>query len=106
MHISGRQSTPLTNSNDPTSSLKRLLNIPNANISDNETNLPTSQNSINLLPPSAFAAFPSSIGADYSDNQSNLLDREHFRNVLLHLVQTNEQFIDIIHQACLSYSTQ
>ncbi|CAF0858819.1 unnamed protein product [Adineta ricciae] len=113
MHISGRQSTPLTNSNDPTSSLKRLLNIPNANISDNETNLPSSQNSINLLPPSAFAVFPSSAGADYSDNQfvaqtnpANVLNREHFRNVLLHLVKTNEQFVDIIHQACLNYSTQ
>ncbi|UJR36279.1 hypothetical protein I4U23_029009 [Adineta vaga] len=116
LRISGRQSTPITNSNvrsnDQTSSLKRLLNIPNQTVFDNESSLPSTQNSVNLLPPSAFATVSSSMGANYSDNQSvsqtypsNLLDREHLRNVLLHLVQTNDQFIDIIHQACLNHST-
>ncbi|CAF1122926.1 unnamed protein product [Adineta steineri] len=72
--------TPVTNSNeDPTLSLKRLLNI-------------SSQNELSL-PPSEF-------------KQSKPMNREHFQNVFLHLIQNNDEFLDIIHQACFSSSTQ
>ncbi|CAF1008663.1 unnamed protein product [Adineta steineri] len=71
--------TPVTNSNeDPTLSLKRLLNI-------------SSQNELSL-PPSEF-------------KQSKPMNREHFQNVFLHLIQNNDEFLDIIHQACFSSST-
>jgi hypothetical protein len=111
-------STPITMSNnntqDPTLSLKRLLNIPNPNGLDNETVLPQQQNPIKLIPPSAFEIKPSTppspIGAERSKNRLSqvnpLLNREQFRNVLLDLVQNNDHFLDIIHQACVTHSSQ
>jgi hypothetical protein len=110
-------STPVTNSNnteDPTLSLKRLLNIPNQNGLDNESVMTQQQNSINLLPPSAFesqpATPPSPIGAERSKNRLSqsyaTLNREHFRNILLDLVENNDHFLDIIHQACVTHSSQ
>jgi len=98
IHLTVQQSTPVINDNsnteDPTSSLKRLLNIPNPNGLE--------QQSLNLLPPSAFEAIPSSsIGAE-CDKQ---ITREHFRNVLLHLVRNSDHFYDIIHQACHTHQS-
>ena len=83
-----------SNSEDPTSSLKRLLNIPSPN---NESILP-SQQSINLLPPSAFHSI--------SHARDIQLDREHIRNVFLDLVQNNDQFVGIINQACYTHHSQ
>ncbi len=114
IHSTLQQSIPVINGNsnteDPTSSLKRLLNIPNPNGLDNEPVLSQQQQSIKLLPPSAFETIPtSSIGAErdkYSLSQIHPINREHFRNVLLHLVQNNDHFLDIIHQACLTHQSQ
>ena len=112
-----------TNSEDPTSSLKRLLNIrgqsglENLSLDDGPV-LPkqtTPQNLLDLMPPSAFepiAATPPSpvvaIGAErvkhrLSTQLNPIISREHFRNVLLHLVQNDEHFLDIIYQACLTH---
>ena len=71
-----------SNSEDPTSSLKRLLNISH----DNQ--------SINLIPPSAFET-PSSPPMNTEPNPY----RDYFRQIFLHLIQTNDQFFDKIHQA-------
>jgi len=115
IHLTVQQSIPVINGNsnteDPTSSLKRLLNIPNPNGLDNEpVSLQQQQQSINLLPPSAFETFPtSSIGAEHDKHnlsQIHPINREHFRNVLIHLVQNNDHFLDIIHQACLNHQLQ
>ncbi len=82
--------------------MKRLLNIPNPNGLDNEAVFPQQQ-SINLLPPSAFATNPSSsIGAECDKPRNH----EHFRNVLLHLVQNDDHFFNIIHQACHTHQSQ
>ena len=117
---------PLTNGNnnnnnteDPTSSLKRLLNIhgqnPLENLSlDDSSSLPQ-QNLLDLMPPSAFEPIPMApsspivaIGAERlkhraSNQVAPVMNREHFRNVLLHLVQNDDRFLDIIYQACLTY---
>jgi hypothetical protein len=67
------------------------------------------------MPPSAFepiTATPPSpvvaIGAERVKHRLSTqliptMNREHFRNVLLHLVQNDDHFLDIIYQACLSY---
>jgi hypothetical protein len=67
------------------------------------------------MPPSAFepiAATPPSpvvaIGAErvkhrLSTQSTPTMSREHFRNVLLHLIQNDDHFLDIIYQACLTY---
>ncbi|CAF4332790.1 unnamed protein product [Rotaria socialis] len=97
---SSRQTlTPIVNSNsssqDQTSSLKRLLNIQHQNDSEEK-------NPINLLPPSSFQLKSS---AD-TPNHLMPLNRSQFRDVLLDLVQNNDHFLDIIHQAVLNYSMQ
>jgi hypothetical protein len=113
-HLTGRQSTPVTNSNnpnDPTSSLKRLLNIPSQNGFDSELDLSPQKTSIDLLPPSAFESISRTLSSPECSQDNSpqtyqskpIMTREHFRNVLLDLVQTNDQFLDIIHQACLSH---
>jgi hypothetical protein len=121
---------PLTNGNnnnnnteDPTLSLKRLLNIrvqsglENLSLDDGPVfpKHQTQQNLLDLMPPSAFepiAATPPSpvvaIGAERIKHRSSAqfappMSREHFRNVLLHLVQNDDHFLDIIYQACLTY---
>jgi hypothetical protein len=86
-----------SNIEDPTSSLKRLLNIPDPNSLDNECVFPQQQ-SMNLLPPSAFQSL--------SSERDNCLNREHIHNVLFYLVQNNEQFLDIIQQACYTHQSQ
>ena len=116
------------NTEDPTLSLKRLLNIrgqsglenrvENLSLDDNQVfpkHQPTQQNLLDLMPPSAFepiTATPPSpvvaIGAErvryrLSNQLPPPMTREHFRNVLLHLVQTDDHFLDIIYQACLTY---
>jgi hypothetical protein len=113
-----------TNTEDPTSSLKRLLNIRGQSGLDN-INLDEGpifpkqqmqQNSLDLMPPSAFepiTATPPSpvvaIGAERVKHRLSTqlapttMNREHFRNVLLHLVQTDDHFLDIIYQACLTH---
>jgi len=123
---------PLTNGNnnnnnteDPTSSLKRLLNIrgqsglENLSLDDGPIfpKHQVQQNLLDLMPPSAFepiAATPSSpvvaIGAErvkhrLSTQSTPTMSREHFRNVLLHLIQNDDHFLDIIYQACLTYPT-
>ncbi len=87
-HLTVQQSSPMINVNsnteDPTSSLKRLLNIPNG-----------MDNTLNLLPPSAFQSI-----SHERDTQHN---REHLRDILLNLVQNNDQFLNIIDQACYNY---
>ena len=116
-----------SNSEDPTSSLKRLLNIRSQpgleNLSLEEpppvfgkpSNHQSQQTSVDLMPPSAFepiAATPPSpvvaIGAERLKHRvSNPLvppmNREHFRQVLIHLIQTDEHFLDVIYQACLTH---
>jgi hypothetical protein len=120
---------PLTNGNnnnnieDPTSSLKRLLNIrgqsglENLSLDDSPVypKHQTQQIPLDLMPPSAFepiTATPPSpvvaIGAERVKHRSSsqltpTMSREHFRNVLLHLVQNDDHFLDIIYQACLTY---
>ena len=119
---------PLTNGNnnnteDPTLSLKRLLNIrgqsglENLSLDDGPVfpKQQTQQNLLDLMPPSAFepiTATPPSpvvaIGAErvkhrLSTQLTPTMNREHFRNVLLHLVQNDDHFLDIIYQACLTY---
>ncbi len=119
---------PLTNGNnnnseDPTSSLKRLLNIrgqsdlENLSLDDGPifSKQAAQQNLLDLMPPSAFepiTATPPSpvvaIGAErvkhrLSTQLTPMMTREHFRNVLLHLVQNDDHFLDIIYQACLTY---
>ncbi|CAF2817644.1 unnamed protein product [Rotaria sp. Silwood2] len=127
---------PLTNGNnnnnnnnnnnsteDPTSSLKRLLNIRGQNALENLslddssvfTKQQTQQNLLDLMPPSAFepiAATPPSpvvaIGAERTKHRLSTqlaptMSREHFRNVLIHLVQNDDHFLDIIYQACLTH---
>jgi hypothetical protein len=111
------------NTEDPTSSLKRLLNIrgqsglENLTLDDDSvfSKQPQQQNLLDLMPPSAFepiAATPPSpvvaIGAErikhrFSTQLPTTMNREHFRNVLLHLVQTDDHFLDIIYQACLTH---
>ncbi|CAF2386207.1 unnamed protein product [Rotaria sp. Silwood2] len=94
--LTQQQSTPTTNSNnteDPTLSLKRLLNISRENDLHNGSSSLAEKNPINFIPPSAFESVSS-------------INVEHFRNVLLHLVQNNDHFFDIIHQACLNDSIQ
>jgi hypothetical protein len=74
---------------------------------DNESILPQQQHSINLIPPSAFETIsPSSIGAEHDKHQIYPINCEHMRNVLLHLVQNNDHFRDIIHQTCLTHQLQ
>lgn len=112
-----------TNSEDPTSSLKRLLNIrgqsglENLSLDDGPMfpKQATPQNFLDLMPPSAFepiAATPPSpvvaIGAERVKHRSStqlnpIISREHFRSVLLHLVQNDDHFLDIIYQACLAH---
>ncbi|CAF5126615.1 unnamed protein product, partial [Rotaria sp. Silwood1] len=122
---------PLTNGNnnnnnnteDPTSSLKRLLNIrgqnPLENLSLDDSSVYTKQqaqqNLLDLMPPSAFepiTATPPSpvvaIGAERTKHRlstqlPSMMNREHFRNVLIHLVQNDDHFLDIIYQACLTH---
>ena len=121
---------PITNGNnnnneDPTSSLKRLLNIRGQSgleslALDDGPVFPkpqTQQALLDLMPPSAFepiTATPPSpvvaIGAErvkhrLSTQLAPTMTREHFRNVLLHLVQNDDHFLDIIYQACLTYPT-
>ena len=95
-HLTVQQSTPMINVNsntqDPTSSLKRLLNIPND--MDNAFDLPQQQ-SLNLLPPSAFQSL--------SHERDIQHTREHIRHALFDLIQNNDQFLDIIVQACYNY---
>jgi hypothetical protein len=111
------------NTEDPTSSLKRLLNIrgqsglENLSLEDDSvfSKQQTQQNLLDLMPPSAFepiAATPPSpvvaIGAErikhrLSTQLPATMNREHFRNVLLHLVQNDDHFLDIIYQACLTH---
>lgn len=116
---------PNTNSEDPTLSLKRLLNIrsqsglENLSLDDGPVfpkQQQPQQNLLDLMPPSAFepiAATPPSpvvaIGAERvrhrtSTQLSSTMTREHFRNVLLHLVQNDDHFLDIIYQACQTYA--
>ncbi|CAF3792489.1 unnamed protein product [Adineta steineri] len=119
---------PLTNGNnnnseDPTSSLKRLLNIrsqtglENLSIDDGPVypKQTTPQNLLDLMPPSAFEPITTTppspvvaIGAErikhrLSTQLNPIMSREHFRNVLLHLVQNDDHFLDIIYQACLTH---
>ena len=112
---------------DPTSSLKRLLNIrcqtgmenltlEDATMLPKPPPAPSQQASLDLMPPSAFepiAATPPSpvvaIGAErvkhrLPNQMAPIMNREHFRHVLLHLVQNDEHFLDIIYQACLTYA--
>ncbi|CAF3644511.1 unnamed protein product [Rotaria socialis] len=111
------------NTEDPTSSLKRLLNIRGQNALENLSLDDSSvfakqsaqQNLLDLMPPSAFepiAATPPSpvaaIGAERTKHRLStqltpIMSREHFRNVLLHLVQNDDHFLDIIYQACLTH---
>jgi hypothetical protein len=112
------------NVDDPTSSLKRLLKIRSQTGSENMTvddtlvvfPKPTAQqNSVDLMPPSAFepiATTPPSpvvaIGAERvkhraSNSMVPAINRENFRNVLLHLIQNDDHFLDIIYQACLTH---
>lgn len=115
-----------SNSEDPTSSLKRLLNIRSQpgleNLSLDEppdfgkVSNPQ-QNTIDLMPPSAFepiGATPSSpvvaIGAERLKHRASNpvvppMNREHFRQVLIHLIQNDDHFLDIIYQACLTTSS-
>lgn len=124
--INGSNNNNNTNNNseDPTSSLKRLLNIrsqsglENLSLDDGPVfpKQQTQQNLLDLMPPSAFepiAATPPSpvvaIGAERvrhrtSTQLSSTMTREHFRNVLLHLVQNDDHFLDIIYQACQTYA--
>ena len=121
--------SPMTNGNnngnveDPTSSLKRLLNIrgqaglENLSVDDGPVypKQASQQNSIDLMPPSAFepiAATPPSpvvaIGAERIKHRASnpmvpAMNREHFRHVLLQLIQNDDHFLDIIYQACLTY---
>ena len=127
---------PLTNGNnnnnnteDPTLSLKRLLNIrsqtglENLSLDDGpvfpkqqQQQQSQQQNLLDLMPPSAFepiAATPPSpvvaIGAERVRHRTSTqfpstMSREHFRNVLLHLVQNDDHFLDIIYQACQTYA--
>jgi hypothetical protein len=114
IHLTVQQSTPVINSNsnteDSTSSLKRLLNIPSPKILDNEFDFSQQQQSINLLPPSAFGTIPSSsIGAERAKSSLSHMypiNREHMRNVFLQLVQNDDHFLDIIHQACLTHQSK
>ncbi|CAF1347157.1 unnamed protein product [Rotaria sordida] len=108
-----QQSTSITNSNnteDPTSSLKRLLNIPHQNDLDNESSFVQQNNPINLIPPSAFKSESSTScstnDVKHSQNYLSSINLEYFRNVFLHLVQNNDQFLNIIHRACLNHSKQ
>jgi hypothetical protein len=97
-HLTIQQSIPVINGNsnteDPTSSLKRLLNIPNPIGLNNHPQ----QQSITLLPPSAFHTI--------SHERDTHPNREYIRNVLLDLIQNNDHFLDIIHQACYTYRSQ
>lgn len=81
-----------SNPEDPTSSLKRLLNIPKAN-----QLLVAEQQSIHLLPPSAFQSL-----SNPSDTE---LHREHIRRTFLHLIQHNENFVNIIQHACSTHQS-
>ncbi|CAF3399731.1 unnamed protein product [Rotaria sp. Silwood1] len=108
-----QQSTPIINSNnteDPTLSLKRLLNIPRQNHLNNGTSFLKEKNSINLIPPSAFESISSTslstVDAEHSEQCLSSINLEHFRNVFLHLVQNNDHFFNIIHRACLNHSMQ
>lgn len=112
-----------TNTEDPTLSLKRLLNIRGQNALENLSlddssvfpKQQTQQNPLDLMPPSAFepiAATPPSpvvaIGAERTKHRLStqlpqMISREHFRNVLIHLVQNDDHFLDIIYQACLNH---
>ena len=93
---------------DQTLSLKRLLNIPSQHNSDTGSDVSSQQTPINLIPPSAFESIsPSLIGAEcYKQYLSPTINREQFRNVLLHLVQNNDQFYDMIHQTCITHPSQ
>jgi len=119
------------NTEDPTLSLKRLLNIRSQSGLDvipiDETPVfpKPQQNQLDLLPPSAFepiAAAPAptppspvvAIGAERGKHRLSqssainpypltTMNREHFRKVLLHLVQNDDHFLDIIYQACLTH---
>lgn len=95
-NFSKEESNSNASSEDPTLSLKRLLNIQNLNGSNDELVIPQSDNSLKLIPPSAFAPTPST---NIVDN-SLPLNRDQFRNILFDLVQNNDNFRDIIHQAC------
>lgn len=83
-----------SNPEDPSSSLKRLLNIPKGNplVAAEEQ-----QQSIALLPPSAFQSLSIS-----SDTQ---LHREHIRRTFLHLIQHNDQVMQIIQHACSTHQS-
>ncbi|CAF1434640.1 unnamed protein product, partial [Rotaria sordida] len=112
------------NTEDPTSSLKRLLNIRGQNALENlsldDSSVFTKQQTqqqtlLDLMPPSAFepiTATPPSpvvaIGAERTKHRLStqfapIMSREHFRNVLIHLVQNDDHFLDIIYQACLTH---
>ena len=120
--------SPMTNGNngnaeDPTLSLKRLLNIrgqagvENLSLEDGPVypKQAAQQSSVDLMPPSAFepiAATPPSpvvaIGAERIKHRASnpmvpAMNREHFRHVLLQLIQNDDHFLDIIYQACLTY---
>ena len=83
-----------SNTEDPTSSLKRLLNISNSN----QLLIPSEQ-SMNLLPPSAFQSLSSERG-------DTPVTREHIRHVFLHLLRHDEHFLNIIHHTCHTHQSQ
>lgn len=82
-----------SNTEDPTSSLKRLLNISKPN----ELPVPSEQ-PIQLLPPSAFQSL--------SSERDTRLPREHIRHVFFHLLQHDEHFLNIIQHACHTHQSQ